>query len=619
MTKSSSLLSSLNPAQHEAVVNCDGPSLIIAGPGSGKTRVLTHRVAYLISEKGVPAENILLLTFTNKAAAEMKERAQKLVGTLTRIPWSGTFHSVCSRILRKDGHAIGINPNFVIYDDDDAKTLIKKIIKDLNLDGKKTSEGAVKNAISSAKNELLGPADYINVARGYFQEIVAEVYKRYQQELKKCNALDFDDLINKTIELFRDDKTVLQKYHRQFLYVLVDEYQDTNHAQYILTRLLTGPSQNLCVVGDMAQAIYSFRGADSRNILSFEKDYPQSHIYKLSQNYRSTPQIITAAAALIKNNRQPLNLDLWTDNPSGLPINIYNALNERDESEFVIKKLEELEKLADSAILYRTNAQSRVIEEALLNHGLPYRLLGGTSFYDRAEVRDVLAYLRLIYNPLDSVSLDRIFKIGKKRADKFFQFLEEAKDIKDEPTLQILDAILAATNYLDLYAKADEENEDRKENVKELRSVASSFTKLGDFLESVTLLEHANKARNVENAVSLMTIHAAKGLEFKTVFIIGLEEGLFPHQRSLTDLSELEEERRLAYVGITRAKESLFLSHAQSRFYFGAHQINLPSRFLDEIPESLTTKEGNELLEKPKFKKALDDFMDDLDLDRLNF
>ena len=617
-------MNDLNPQQLEAVTHYEGPALIIAGPGSGKTKVLTHRVAYLITKKGVAPENILLLTFTNKAATEMTARAENLIGTRTKLPWSGTFHSVCSRILRRDGHHIGINPGFTIYDEDDAKTLIKKIIKDLDLSGKKISEGAVKGSISSAKNELLTPDDYSVYARGYFQELVAKIYHIYQKELAKCQALDFDDLINHTTTLFKETPAVLEKYLEQFKYVLVDEYQDTNHAQYVLTRLLAGPQKNLCVVGDMAQAIYSFRGADSRNLLNFQKDFPTAAVYKLSQNYRSTPQIISAAAELIKNNRQQLNLDLWTGNPSGDPVTVYLALNEKDEAEFVVSHVHPvipaqagIQSLNDIAILYRTNAQSRSLEEAFLQNNIPYRIVGGINFYERKEIKDVVAYLRLVQNPLDRVSTERILKIGKTKAAAFNLLLQRQKDINSATPLEVLEAVLEATQYLDLYKKEDEENLERIENVKELRTVAGAYASLPEFLESITLLEKLDKkSSQAKEAVTMMTLHSAKGLEYKTVFLVGLEEGLFPHQRSIGNQDELEEERRLAYVGITRAKEQLYLTHTQSRYYFGSHQTNLPSRFLDEIPEHLVIRLQNSFSAGPGLHKAIDKFLDDLEQDR---
>jgi len=611
----------LNPDQQAAVINCEGPALIVAGPGSGKTRVLTHRVAYLVSEKRIAPENILLLTFTNKAAKEMTARAEALIGQKAHLPWSGTFHSICARILRRDGHHIGISPGFVIYDEEDSKALIKKIIKDLGLSGKKISEGAVLHTISSAKSELFPPEEFASYARGYFQELAAQVFKHYQKELAKCQALDFDDLINHTITLFREVPKVQEKYHQQFKYVLVDEYQDTNHAQYVLTTLLAGPDKNLCVVGDMAQAIYSFRGADSRNLLNFQKDFLEAKVFQLSQNYRSTPEIITAAAKLIKNNRQHLNLDLWTGNPSGKKITVYLALNEKDEANFVISKIREVgdDNTNDIAVLYRTNAQSRSLEEAFLQTGIPYKLVGGTAFYERKEVKDVLSYIRLIQNPLDIVSLERTEKIGKARAKSFKLLVEKNQSLAETTPLAILDAVLKATSYLDLYQKEDEENVGRLENVKELRTVAASYENLADFLENVALMGQADKKSASSEAVTLMTLHSAKGLEFKTVFMVGLEEGLFPHQRSLGNLNELEEERRLAYVGITRAKEALYLTHTQTRFYFGSHQANLPSRFLEEIPEELLTREQNSFAASPNLNRAIDKFLDDLALDRLVF
>jgi len=614
------LLSELNPEQLEAVTSVDGPTLILAGPGSGKTRVLTHRVAYLISDKKVAPENILLLTFTNKAAREMTERAQKLLNLPAKLPYSGTFHSICSRILRRDGHYVDISPNYVIYDEDDSKSLIKKIIKDSNFTIK-ISEGGAKGMISSAKNELITPSDYVGFARTPFQRAVSQIYKKYQEELKKAGALDFDDLINETICLLKDQPLIKEKYHQQFEYVLVDEYQDTNHAQYVLTNLLTNQKQNLCVVGDIAQAIYSFRGADSRNLTSFQKDYPATKVFKLAQNYRSTPQIISSAAKLISNNRQSLNLDLWTGNKDGSPITVYTALNEEDEAGFIIDKLNTLTSPKATAVLYRTNAQSRAVEEAFLKSGIPYQIVGGLSFYERKEIKDVLAYLRLVLNPLDIVSQERIEKIGKARAKSFGSLVNSNKELTAKKPLMILNEILEATNYLELYQKKDEESQSRLENVRELRTVAAAFTDLTEFLANVALMETLENKKSSGDSVTLMTLHGAKGLEFENVFMVGLEEGLFPHQRSFNSVDDLEEERRLAYVGITRAKQNLFLTHASKRFYFGAHQVNLPSRFLDELPKENVNFEKNEMVTKIGIntRKALDTFLDDLEFDRLNF
>lgn len=602
------LFNELNPEQIEAVKHKEGPALVIAGPGSGKTRVLTHRAAYLISQ-GLPPENILLVTFTNKAATEMRSRVSELIThnpRITTLPWSGTFHSICSRVLRRDGKFLGLSPNFVIYDDSDGKSLIKKIIKDLELTEKKINPGAVLAAISGAKSELLDPDEYLSFSHGYFYQMVAQIYPKYQTGLRKANALDFDDLIGLTVKLFKENPPILSRYQKLFKHILVDEYQDTNKAQYVFAKLLSEKSKNLSaqadifVVGDMSQAIYSFRGADYRNILNFERDFPQAKIYHLSQNYRSTPTIVEAARGVIANNLNHIPLDLWTKNKSGDKIKLYEAINEVDEASYIVKTiLDEQSTLNSYAVLYRTNAQSRVVEEVLLHHGIPYILFGGTRFYERKEVKDVLALLRLLFNPNDFASFERVKKIGKKFAGKYLGLLTELQNdhlgTGKSTSLEILDLILKKSGYLDLFDLKNEEDLERLENIKELRSVATAFEDLVDFLENVQLVQEeylvAEKGRlNQEakpNAVTLMTLHSAKGLEFPTVFMVGLEEGLFPHSRSLLDPGELEEERRLCYVGITRSMRQLHITYARSRFYFGAKQSGIISRFVSEIPEHL--------------------------------
>lgn len=614
------ILEDLNPAQRKAVLHKKGPALVVAGPGSGKTRVLTHRAAYLIRERGIRPENVLLVTFTNKAAGEMKGRISKLLSSTTSynklsqittslppnpLPWSGTFHATCARILRREGYQLGISPNYAIYDTSDSKTAIKQALKELSLLPNRFSPAAVLITISRAKDELLDEYEFAKYAYGLFQEGVAKVYFHYQKILRKNDALDFADLIMKTVLLFRESPQVLEKYQRQFVHILVDEYQDTNHAQYTLTKLLAAAHKEIFIVGDMSQAIYSFRGADFRNILNFEKDYPEAKIYNLEQNYRSTKTILLAAREVIKSNQTHIPLNLWTKNDQGTPIKLYKAMNEKDEAFHVVKEVTDNARrslggggsnLNRFAVLYRTNAQSRAIEEVFLRSGVPYKLIGGIKFYERKEIKDVLSYLRLIQNPKDSISLERVKKLGQVRFRKF-QVLQNRYDrekISTSTTPRILEEILERTGYLEYLDNGTEEGLTRVENVKELRSVAAEFPDLPSFLENVALVQNeylpsgqAKAVSESKEAVTLMTLHAAKGLEFPTVFIVGMEEGLFPHSRSLVNLMELEEERRLCYVGMTRAMRELHLTFSQRRLYFGARQANIPSRFLSEIPEDL--------------------------------
>lgn len=599
----------LNSEQEKAVKHEGGPALVVAGPGSGKTRVLTQRVSYLI-ESGIPESNILVVTFTNKAAKEIAERIR------SKMTWAGTFHSICSKILRREGHCIGIKPSFVIYDDNDQESLIKNIIKELNLNGQKINAGAVLGRISSAKNELIDENEYKNYAHGFFAQVVSKVYPKYQKKLNENNALDFDDLIMKTVELFQKEKSVLEKYQNQFLHILIDEYQDTNKAQYVFAKLLAEKNKNIFVVGDMSQAIYSFRGADFRNILNFEKDYKNAKIYNLSQNYRSTKNIIEAAGKIIKNNSSHIPLELWTKNNEGDKVLVYEAINELDEAFFVsniIKEriLKEGLDFSDFAVLYRTNAQSRTIEEAFIKEGIPYKLIGGQRFYGRKEIKDLVSYLRVIENPLDSVSWERIVNtpprgIGKKGVEKFKEIKWDIKKISEVTklpfekwitekenltALEILEEVIEKSGYISWLNDGSEENLYRIENIKELKSVASMFLGLGEFLENIALIESSAKPNSFEaDGVFLMTVHAAKGLEFNDVFIIGMEENLFPHSRSYMDISELEEERRLCYVALTRARQRLYLVHAKSRLYFGSTQSNIVSRFLLEIPENFIAR-----------------------------
>ncbi len=619
----SQILDSLNPQQRRAVEQTEGPCLILAGPGSGKTRILTHRIAYLIQEKGVDPLNILALTFTNKAATEMKERVRELMGKEGVTPsWMGTFHSICARILRQQGQAGGLNPDYVIYDESDTLEVIKKILKKLNLETKKFNPRAVKTFISGAKNELIDSKTYAEKSYGYFQKIVAEIYPLYQKELRENAALDFDDLLLETIRLFKVIPEVLDKYQNHFRYVLVDEYQDTNKAQYVLTKLMGAKSSNITVVGDMAQAIYSWRGADYRNILNFEKDYPQTKTFRLEQNYRSTQNILEAAKNVIQNNASHVPLDLWTDSGAGELIGLYEARDESDEARYIANQMQkEGEDWLKFAVLYRTNAQSRAVEEVFIRQGIPYRLVGGTKFYERKEIKDVLAYLRLIANPLDKVSRERIEKLGK-RAAKVFEEKMTHQNWKGLSPLDLLDTVLEETKYLDRYDEKLEEEQARIENVKELRSVASEFDEITSFLENVALVQQdyfPNGQKKEENtaAVTLMTLHSAKGLEFEQIFLIGMEEGLLPHSRALTEPSELEEERRLCYVGLTRAKKKVTLSYARRRLYFGSQQANATSRFISEIPEDLLEHTPSARLGESKASgDKIADFLDKIESER---
>ncbi len=623
------LLKDLNPDQQKAVLQTDGPIIILAGAGSGKTRVLTQKVAYLMLEKKIPPESILCITFTNKAASEMKERIAK---PLTTSPWVSTFHSLCARILRVDGKHIGFTPKFTIYDTQDQLEAIKQAMGRLSISIKDFKPGSVHATISQAKNELITADEYPAFARGYFQETVAKIYSVYQTILKECDALDFDDLILQVIRLFKENDQVLKKYQNRFEYLLIDEYQDTNRAQYMLTRFLSAKYQNICVVGDFSQSIYSWRGADYRNFMRFKDDYKGTLTFSLERNYRSTQRILDGATTIVSKNKSHPVLKLWTKNPQGEEIEVYEAGSEQDEAEFIIRKIIELDikNLHEAAVLYRTNAQSRVLEEVLLHHGVPYLLIGGTRFYERKEIKDVLSYLRLISNPKDTISYKRAEKIGKGRLAKFLEYQDRLSSLvipseaeeslstdfgKKDPstrsslgrddnkdniiTINLLDDILKATGYLDLYDEKIEEDRMRLENIKELRSVAISFPDLTDFLENVALVEQEYLSEpqvngEKKNAITLMTFHAAKGLEFPAVFMIGMEEGLFPHSRSLMDKSQLEEERRLCYVGMTRAKERLFLTHARRRLFFGQRAMNTVSRFVLELPEHLIIKKESE-------------------------
>ncbi len=602
----------LNSAQQEAVCCTEGPILIIAGPGSGKTRCLVHKISYLIEEKGITPDCILGVTFTNKAASEMKERVEKLSTT----PWIGTFHAICARILRYDGKEIGVPSNFTIYDDGDSKKIIKKLLAELRIPEKDARPGAVLGTIGGAKHELVDATSFQNFAHGYFQERVAKIYPKYQKTLTENDALDFGDLIFKTVKLFERRPEILKKWQDRFRYILVDEYQDTNRAQYTLVKTLASKYKNLCVVGDVSQAIYGWRGADFRNILNFQEDWPGTKVFHLEQNYRSTQKIIAAAKKVIEHNRTHIALNLWTKNSPGKKIKVYQAANEKDEAAYIVERVKGGTALSSYAVLYRTNAQSRVLEEALIREGIPYQLVGGVKFYERREVKDILSYLRIIANPHDRLSLERIINVPPRRVGKkaqaslrdrgwqvedaaaVFEFSLEKLTAQRStlPPLAMMDEILKKTGYLQWLGDRSEENIDRVENVKELRSVAAEFTTLKDFLQSVALVQNGYTPQGVVGggrgaangpAVTLITLHAAKGLEFPVVFITGMEEGLFPHAHSMMDTHGLEEERRLCYVGMTRAQKELHLTYAQKRLLFGDRSWREPSRFLAEMPEDL--------------------------------
>lgn len=588
----------LNSQQQQAVEYTKGAQLILAGAGSGKTRVLTHKVAFLIKEKHIAPLEILMVTFTNKAASEMKERIRVLLSLDNRnpyeLPFAGTFHSLGAKMLRRHGGLIGLSPQYVIYDTTDQKEAIKEVMRHLDVDPKKISPYTALNLISQAKNELLNALEYLSYARGFYQEQIAKIYLEYERLLKKNQALDFDDLLLDAVRLLKTQPEIKEKYQSQFKHVLVDEYQDTNHAQYTFTKLLSDKWRNICVVGDASQSIYAWRGANFQNIINFQKDYPQTKVFHLEQNYRSTQIILDAAYAIISKNTSHPILKLWTEKKTGPKIELFSGTSEHEEALFIVSQIQSLSiPLSEVAVLYRTNAQSRVIEEALLHQGIPYTLVGGVRFYERKEIKDILAFLRLLINPEDSLSHKRIQKIGKKLAARFIESKEHFS--LTDSSLELLDHVLEKTQYLELFNKENEEDAARLENIKELRSVASEFPDLADFLENVALVEASyapnrrTQGEDRKDAVTLMTMHSAKGLEFQVVFMIGMEEGLFPHSRTLLDPSELEEERRLCYVGITRAKESLYLSHARRRLYFGTFMNNQISRFVSDIPENAIT------------------------------
>ena len=633
------ILKELNDKQYEAVVNTKGPCLVIAGAGSGKTKVLTHKIAYIMQEENAKPWDILAITFTNKAANEMKERIANLVGDNVKDMWVGTFHSICVRILRRFIDRIGFDTSFIIFDTSDQKTLIKNCLKDLAIDDKLFNERSVQSEISNAKNDMLEPFQYTAKAMGdYRKEKIATVYELYQKRLKENNAIDFDDIINYTIKILMENPDVLEYYSNKFKYVLVDEYQDTNKAQFTLITLLASKNGNITVVGDNDQGIYSFRGADISNILNFEKDFPGTKIIKLEQNYRCTGNILKAANAVIKNNEVKYAKKLWTENEIGKLPKVYLADNEYDEGSYIVEQIEHLKreeyyKYSDFAILYRMNTQSRAIEDIFRRENIPYKIIGGLKFYERKEIKDIIAYLRLIQNTSDNLSLKRIINepkrgIGKTSLDSieelannegismykiikdaqqyglnriylksrdFINVIEELRQKQKDLTIsELIKLTLKKTGYMQ--ALKDEktiEAENRIENLDEFLTVAIEFEEqfaentLADFLEGITLSSDLDNMEETEDSVTLMTLHSAKGLEFPVVFLVGMEEGIFPGYKSIGEPKELEEERRLCYVGITRAKENLFLTCSKKRTIFGSTSCNAVSRFLKEIPKEL--------------------------------
>jgi len=636
-------LAPLNAAQREAVEACGGPVLIIAGPGSGKTRVITNRIAYLIASCGVSPHDILGVTFTNKAAREMKERLSRDLGSTADRLSIGTFHSICCRILRAHGDFIGLSKGFVIYDDDDQINLIRQSLTELNLDPKQYQPRVIQTSISSAKSRMLSERRHAEGVNSYFEEIVQRVYQRYQSLLTRSDAVDFDDILLKTVRLLESQPDVLAHYQARYQHVLVDEFQDTNPAQFQIVKLLAAVHRNLCVVGDPDQSIYSWRSADLRNILSFEREFPDARVVLLEQNYRSTKTILKAALQVISANPLRKDKGLWTENEEGNPIVLSECLNEKDEAQYVVQSIEKLVKreqlqYGDCAVMYRINAQSRTIEEGLMRYGIPYRLVGGTRFYRRQEVKDVIAYLRVIHNPYDSISLSRIINtpgrgIGQGTLNKLqswatereisiYEALSQMVQQKDlaarafnalgkflemldaliekshsTPLTELIDEVLVQTAYRE-YLLEMEDGEDRWQNVQELCSVAAEHSDLAPeealsaFLEKVSLIADVDELDDSSNAVTLITLHQAKGLEFPAVFIVGMEDGILPHRRSFDDPAEMEEECRLCYVGFTRAERFLFLSRAHRRNLFGNGLANPPSRYLERISQDIITTRG---------------------------
>ncbi len=641
-------MDTLNPVQRKAVECLSGPLLIMAGAGSGKTKVLTCRVANLLAH-GIAPYRILAITFTNKAAEEMRERVDRLVGSAAKDLWLSTFHSFCARLLRYEIDSLGgYGKNYVIYDASDSKTVVKDCLKELNLDEKQYPPGQIQAAISDAKNQMMTPDALAQMADNFHRQKISEVYEAYQRVLKKNNALDFDDLLMLAVQLLQTSEEVREKYQKRFQYILVDEYQDTNGAQYQLTKILAAKHRNLCVVGDADQSIYGWRGADIRNILDFEKDYPEAEVIRLEQNYRSTKTILTAANSVIANNQNRKPKNLWTENDTGAPITTYCAQDERDEAAFIAREIMRRQdatgiSYSDVAVLYRTNVQSRAVEEGFMRMGIPYTMVGGLKFYDRREIRDMIAYLRVLFNPSDTLSLLRIINVPRRglgatsiaRLNEYavthdmslFDVISSPEALAEIPGLtartkkpltdfsvlifnllgemdstpvsEFVEHVLDATGYIEaLEAEDKPDNKSRIENLQEFIGVAKDFEAtsetptLDEFLNHIALISDIDDADLADERVTLMTLHSAKGLEFPLVFMAGMEEGIFPHTRTLMDDAELEEERRACYVGITRAKEKLYMTYAQHRMIYGNITSFPPSRFLGEIPASCVEEAG---------------------------
>lgn len=631
-------IDNLNDKQKEAVLYNDGPLLIIAGAGAGKTKTLTTKIAYLIEENYAMPYNILAITFTNKAAKEMKDRLYTLIGSLAKEVQVSTFHSFGLKLLRENFQALGYERNFVIMDSDDSLTVVKKILKDMNCDPKSYNPRAIRNKISSCKNEMMTPQVYERYAISEYEKVVYQVYEKYEEKLRKNNSVDFDDLLLLPIKLFREHQDILERYQELYQYILIDEYQDTNEAQYILTKMISSKNRKITCVGDDSQSIYSFRGANYKNILNFEKDYKDAKTILLEENYRSTSNILDAANQVIRNNKQRKDKNLWTSRGAGEKIKYYRAFNERDEAQYIIRKTKELVnkgvEYKDIAVLYRTNAQSRVIEEEMLKENMPYRVIGSFYFYSRKEIKDLIAYLRLIHNSKDNISLLRVINTPKRGiglktienlteiADKegisiyeaissgkeleFKNIIEKLKSISEELTLtELIDKVLDASGMkADLESEKSLESEIRLENLEEFKSITKSFEEreglvsLEDFLLEISLISDVEEYKDDPNRISLMTVHSVKGLEFDHVFVVGMEEGIFPHMNSLMENSDLEEERRLCYVAITRAKDDLHLINARRRTLFGNEQINPVSRFINEINKDLLETNAEELPKK---------------------
>lgn len=637
-------LDTLNKEQKEAVLKTDGALLVLAGAGSGKTRVLTTRIAYLIEDKKVSPYEILAITFTNKAAKEMKDRLIKLIGEVAKNIQVSTFHSFGLKIVRENCEFLGYDHNFVILDSDDTLTVIKRILKELNLDPKIYNPTAIKNKISGCKNELITPDGYERFAVSEYEKVVLEVYRRYSKTLKRNNSLDFDDLLVLPLKLFKEHKEVLEKYQDRFRYVLIDEYQDTNEAQYLLSKMISAKYKNICVVGDPDQAIYSWRGANYKNILNFEKDYKDSTTILLEENYRSTKNILDAANCVIKNNQGRKEKNLWSKNGDGDKLTYYRAYDEREEAQYVIREIKKMltngVKEEEIAVLYRTNAQSRILEEEFLKANLPFRVVGSFYFYARKEIKDLIAYLRLIHNEKDNVSLLRIINTPKRgiglktiqnlieKADReetsiyeaitngkeleFKKIIEDLKKVSDSVTLtELVDKVLDASGMKkELENEKSLEADIRLENLEEFKSITKSFEEregvisLEDFLLEVSLVSDVEEYKDGHDRISLMTVHSVKGLEFDNVFVVGLEEGIFPHMNSLMDSQQLEEERRLCYVAITRARKKLYLVNARRRVLFGKDQVNPASRFIQEIDSNLVESNQKEEKKEEKFDKT---------------